>query len=237
MFILVLYYFFDEMIKNLLNLFFPKVCLGCDGQLTDNELYVCTACRHKLPLTNFHFSNDEMFKNRLYGRVQLQQATALLFFAKKGIVQQLMHNLKYRGHQEVGTFLGKWLGEELKELEVYRDIDAVIPVPLHKRKLRKRGYNQVTTFGQEIAAALEVPFYDNILVKVRDVKTQVFKDRLKRTDVNTVFKVSDFETLKGKHVLLVDDIITTGATIESCANVLIQIEGLKLSVATMAITI
>ena len=210
--------------------------MGCSGQLGDNEETICTTCRHELPLTNFHFSDSKMFKNRLYGRVQLQDATALVHFAKKGIVQQLIHNLKYRGHEEIGSFFGKWLGAELKEIAAYQDIEAVVPVPLHKRKLRKRGYNQVTLFGKEIATALGVPFYDTVLVKVHNTKTQVFKDRLRRTDVNAVFKVVDFETLKGKHVLLVDDIITTGATIESCANVLFEIEGLRLSVATMAIT-
>lgn len=224
------------MIKNLLNIFFPKVCLGCHEQLSDNEYCICTSCRHKLPLTNFHFSNNEMLKNRLYGRVLIQEGTALLFFEKKGIVQQLMHNLKYKGHQEVGTLLGKWLGNELNQLDAYQDIDAVIPVPLHKRKLKKRGYNQVSTFGQEIANALEVPFYENLLVKVQNTKSQVFKNRMKRADVSNAFKVIDFQILKNKHVLLVDDIITTGATIEGCANALCQIQGLKLSVATMAIT-
>ena len=225
------------MVINLLNLFFPKVCLGCSTELIDNETFICTNCRHELPLTNFHFDNNDALIKVLYGRVKLEQATALLHFSKKGIVQQLMHNLKYRGHQDVGLFLGQWLGEELKAIKSYHDIDVVVPVPLHRSKLRKRGYNQVTKFGQEIAKALDVEFNPKVLQKTISTKTQVFKDRLLRTSGSSAtFSISENQTLRGRHILLVDDIITTGATIESCANALLQIEGVKISVATMAIT-
>ena len=225
------------MVINLLNLFFPKVCLGCSVELIDNESYICTTCRHQLPLTNFHLDNNDALKQVLYGRVKLEQATALLHFSKKGIVQQLMHNLKYRGHEEVGLFLGKWLGEELKSIKAYQDIDVVVPVPLHRSKLRRRGYNQVTKFGLEIAKALDIEFNTQVLQKTISTKTQVFKDRLLRTSGSSAtFSISENHTLRGKHILLVDDIITTGATIESCANALLQIEDIKISVATMAIT-
>jgi len=225
------------MIKNLLNLFFPKVCLGCNLYLGDNEIYLCTSCRYQLPLTNFHFDNNDTVKNVLFGRVKLEHATAMLHFSKKGIVQQLMHNLKYKGHEEVGLFLGKWLGEELKEIKAYRSVDVVIPVPLHRSRFRKRGYNQVTKFGQEIAKALNVEFNDKILRKNVRTKTQVFKDRLLRTTSSSAtFSIVENQTLIGKHILLVDDIITTGATIESCASVLLTIDKVKISVATMAIT-
>jgi len=225
------------MVKNLLNLFFPKVCLGCNSYLGANENYICTSCRHQLPLTNFHLENNNAVKNVLFGRVKLEQATALLHFSKKGIVQQLMHNLKYRGYENVGLFLGKWLGEELSNIEAYKSIDVVIPVPLHRSKLRRRGYNQVTKFGQEIAKALEVEFNSKILEKRTATKTQVFKGRLSRTSENTAtFSIVENGSLIGKHVLLVDDIITTGATIEACANELLKIEGVKISLVTMAIT-
>ena len=224
------------MVKNLLNLFFPKVCLGCSAGLGDNENYICTSCRHLLPLTNFHLESNDTVKNVLYGRVKLENATALLHFSKKGIVQQLMHNLKYRGQEDVGLFLGKWLGEELKAIESYKNIDVVIPVPLHRSKLRQRGYNQVTKFGQEIAKALDAEFNTKVLHKTMPTKTQVFKDRLLRTSADSAtFSITENQTLKGKHILLVDDIITTGATIETCSNALLNIEGVKLSVAVMAI--
>jgi len=224
------------MVKNLLNLFFPKVCYACNNLLADRETYVCTDCRHNLPVTNYHFSNDETVQKALYGRVKLENATALLQFQKKGMVQHLLHGLKYKGYEDIGAFLGKWLGEELKAIEVYSNIDAVIPVPLHKKKLRKRGYNQVEKFGQEIAQALNVPYIDNVLVKTTSTKTQVFKERIARwNNNNEVFSITNISTIANKHILLVDDIITTGATIEVCSNELLKADNVKISLATMAI--
>jgi ComF family protein len=187
-------------------------------------------------VTNFHFEDKETVKKMLYGRIKLQNATALLHFSKKGIVQELLHNLKYRGHEQIGYLFGKWLGVELKSLEDYSTIDVVVPVPLHKSKLRQRGYNQVTKFGQEIATALDIDFNDKVLVRQFSTATQVFKSRLMRSDDSkSRFKITEKSSFEGKHILLVDDIITTGATIEACANELLKIPNVKLSLATMAI--
>ena len=224
------------MLSDILNLFFPKVCEACNNALTDGEVVICVSCRHNLPITNFHFENSETVKKVLYGRVMLAQATSLFHFSKKGLVQQLLHNLKYRGHEHIGEFFGKWLGHELATLEAYKAIDVVIPVPLYKTRLRQRGYNQVAKFGQELAKALNADYNDTVLVKTKATKTQVFKGRLKRHNSDdTLFSITETDTLKGKHILLVDDIITTGATIESCALVLLKIDNIKLSLVTMAI--
>ena len=224
------------MVKNLLNLFFPKVCYACRNLLVDQETYICTDCRHNLPVTNYHFNNDDTVKKVLYGRVKLENATALLQFQKKGMVQHLLHGLKYKGYENIGVFLGKWLGEELKTIEAYGNIDAVVPVPLHKRKQRKRGYNQVEKFGLEIAKALDVEYIDTVLLKTTSTKTQVFKERIARwNNNNEVFSITNHNTIANKHILLVDDIITTGATIEACANVLLNAKNVKISLATMAI--
>lgn len=223
------------MIKNLLNLFFPLVCESCNGILGDNEHVVCISCRHHLPVTNFHFENSEAVKKTLYGRVKLENATALFHFSKKGRVQQLLHNLKYRGHEQIGPFLGQWLGHELGTIDAYTAIDVVVPVPLHRSKLRKRGFNQVAKFGQEIAKALNAEYNESVLIKTKSTKTQVFKKRLMRWNDKALFDISEDQSLKGKHILLVDDIITTGATVEACASVLLKIDGITLSLATMAI--
>ncbi|WP_233530530.1 ComF family protein [Gelidibacter salicanalis] len=189
-----------------------------------------------MPLTDFENIQENEVTKILYGRVQLSYASSLLWFSKKGIVQRLLHNLKYKGHEEVGEFLGQWLGEELYHHPGFKLVDVVIPVPLHSKRLRQRGYNQVHKFGKEIAQALNCDFNTSVLQKTKATKTQVFKDRLRRWNADdSVFSVTEYESLKGKHILLVDDIITTGATLETCANVLLKIEGVTLSVATMAI--
>lgn len=204
--------------------------------MTDNEIDICTTCRHNLPVTNCHFENNDTVEKVFYGRVKLEQATALLRFQKKGIVQHLLHNLKYRGHETISTVLGEWLGNELKTVKTYNNIDVVIPVPLHKNKLRKRGYNQVAKFGIEIAKALNAEYINSVLIKSTATKTQVFKKRMARwNNSNEVFTITNTNLIEGKHILLVDDIITTGATIEACANMLNKARNIKISVATMAI--
>ncbi|WP_366518830.1 phosphoribosyltransferase family protein [uncultured Winogradskyella sp.] len=219
----------------MLNLFFPKVCEACHGILKDNEVLICISCRHQLPVTNFHFENSDRVKKILYGRVQLECATALLYFSKKSIVQELLHNLKYRNHEDISTFFGEWLGAELKEVKAYKAIDVVVPVPLFKTKLRKRGYNQVAEFGKAIAKALGIDYNDTVLIKIKPTKTKVFAGRTGRYNDNAVFGLSNTTVLSGKHILLVDDIITTGSTVEACANELLKINNIKLSLATMAI--
>ncbi|GGG38820.1 ComF family protein [Bizionia arctica] len=224
------------MFQSVLDLFFPKVCYACQFQLSDNEEYICTDCRHNLPITNYHLDNDDFVLKTFYGRAKIEHATALLRFEKKGITQTLIHNLKYKGYEDIGMFLGTWLGEELKEIEAYQTIDAVIPVPLHKKKLRKRGYNQVAKFGQEIAKQLNTNYYDDVLIKVTNTASQVNKSRFSRWINNDeLFTIQNKEKISNKHILLVDDIITSGATMEACISVLNQAPNVKISIVAMAI--
>ena len=226
----------DQVIKNLLNFFFPEVCYACNESLSDNEKHICTQCRHNLPITNYHFTNDNSVEKVFYGRVKIENATSLFHFHKKGIVQQLIHNLKYKVYQDIAHDLGACLGNELKDLPEYNSVNYVIPVPLHKRKLKKRGFNQVTKFGEQLANALNANYNEAILIKTSNTSTQVFKNRISRwNSAYEIFDIVETNTLKGKHILLVDDIITTGATIESCVNVLNKVKDVKISVATMAI--
>jgi ComF family protein len=224
------------MLNAVVNLFFPKVCYTCYYALLDFEKYVCTKCRHDLPITNFHFDHNNTVEKVFYGRVKVENATSLLRFEKKGVVQQLIHNLKYKGYEDIGIFLGEWLGNELKTIESYNDVDVIIPVPLHKKKLKKRGYNQVDKFAQEIAKALAVEYNNKSLIKITSTKSQVNKKRLARWQItNELFALEHAEQIENKHILLVDDIITTGATLEACINVLKTAKNVKISVATMAI--
>ncbi|MBL7560685.1 ComF family protein [Olleya sp. YSTF-M6] len=222
----------------LLDLFFPQVCSACKNQLSDNEHFICVDCRHRLPTTNFHLDNNPFVKKVFYGRAKIEAATALLRFEKKGIVQQLLHQLKYGKNEEVSNFFGLWLGEELKSNQLYKNnIDLVIPVPLHPKKLKKRGYNQVTKFGQNIAKALKAEFNDQLLIKITNSnQSQATKSRLERWQLNNeAFAITKPQLLQNKHILLVDDVITTGNTLEACIIELNKAENIKISIATMAI--
>lgn len=226
------------MFHDLINLFYPKICNCCGAELVKTETVVCTACLHNLPLTNYHFDNDNATKKVFSGRMSVQNATSLLYFKKKGMVQELIHNLKYRGNKEIGIYLGQWLGEQLAQTGVYSEIDMVIPVPLHRKKLRTRGFNQVEGFGREIAKSLNAEYADDVLLKKSTTTTQTLKKRLGRWgSIEETFIVENPEKMKNKHLLIVDDLITTGATLEACAGKLQKIAGVKISVATMAITI
>lgn len=219
----------------MLNLLFPHSCAGCMDVLVGGENLLCVECRHRLPLASHHKTGNEVLQNMFYGRFPLMNATALLQFQKKSLTQELLHKLKYRGHKEISSFFGQWLGAELAEHPEYQKIEMVIPVPLHKQKLKKRGFNQVEGFGKEIAKALNIPYHDNILVKISKSGTQVFKTRILRFEAEEVFTIQNLDEIKNKHILLVDDIITTGATLEKCAMQLLKAEKVKLSIATIAV--
>jgi len=176
-------------------------------------------------------------KKMLYGRIPIANATALIQFQKRGITQEILHNLKYRKQEEISFFFGKWLGAELAETKAYDQIDMVIPVPLHKIKEKKRGYNQVTGFGEEVAKALKVPYYDDVLLKISNTNSQVFKKRLTRFGAVEVFDLNRPAAIENAHVLLVDDIVTTGATLERCASQLLKAKNVTISLATIAITL
>ena len=222
--------------RSLFNLFYPKTCKACDTALDYGEDIICTSCRHKLPVTGFHYVTEEPIQKLLYGRTAITLGTALFYFEKKTLVQNLIHNLKYRGDKSISAFLGRWLGRELAEVETYTSIDCVVPVPLHPGRMRKRGYNQVAGFGKEIAKSLDAQYIDNILIRTRATRTQVFMGRSSRSkDVLQSFDIKNKEALKGKHILLVDDLITTGGTIEGCCLALNQTPNIEISVAVMAI--
>ena len=225
------------MFHSLLNLFFPKVCMGCKQVLVLQENVLCVLCLHELPYTNLHLNDSKVISNVFYGSVVLEHATALFYYPKKGVIRQLIHHLKYKNQEKISSYLGKWLGLELKDCGYYNDIDVVIPVPLHKKRMRQRGYNQVEGFAKELALSLNAEYNDITLLRNKNTSTQTVKNRLTRwNNVQTIFEVTDFETLRGKHILLVDDVITTGATIKACATELSKIKDVKLSLAVMAYT-
>ncbi|HCQ14521.1 ComF family protein [Flavobacterium sp.] len=225
------------MLQNLINLFFPKSCAGCNSFLLSNEYVTCTECRHEIALTNHHkFKNNEAF-SKFYGRIPVEFAAAFFYFHKKGIAQEMIHKLKYKGHQEIGTAIGFWYAEELKKCIEISDVDFIIPVPLHVKRLKERGYNQVTTFGESLSESLNLKYNDKILVRNIYSKTQTTKSILGRsTVVENIFGVQFDENHHNKHFLLIDDVITTGSTLEACSRELLKIPGAKISIVCMAMT-
>lgn len=225
------------MFHDFLDLLYPRICVTCDAPLLRHEKLLCTGCLHELPIADFHLEKKNPVEKIFTGRIPLENAVSLLLFEKKGMVQTLIHNLKYKGHEEIGEFLGGWLGSELNKLPAFEDISAVLPVPLHKSKLKKRGYNQVTKFGEEIAKALKVPFLDDVLLKVSASQTQTVKKRIARWGkMEESFVLQKPEAVENSHILLVDDLVTTGATLEACAHKLLEVPNVRLSFATMAVT-
>lgn len=223
------------MLKNLINLFFPPVCAGCHSFLLSNENVICTLCRHNIPLTNHHKNPENEAFKKFYGRIPVEHTSALLYFHKKGIVQELIHNLKYKGQEEIGTVLGSWYAEDLKESAIINSVDYIIPVPLHKRKFRERGYNQVTKFGKSLSKELNLKYDDSILFRKVYSKTQSQKAFLNRSDgIDTIFDVSFSKKDHNKHFLIIDDVITTGSTLEACSHALMKIPGAKVSIVCMA---
>ena len=224
------------MITSLINLFYPKVCAGCDALLLEAENVICTRCRHELPLTNHHLllENDALAK--FYGKVQIEFAVAFLSYHKHSIAQQIIHKLKYKGQQDIGAVVGNWFSPDLKPL-LCDELYQIIPVPLHKKRQKERGYNQIATFAEALAANLAIPVNEKLLFRKRYSKTQTKKNLLGRSELATnLFEVDLTESTPYCHYLLVDDVLTTGSTLIACAKELTKITGAKISVACIAMS-
>ncbi len=218
------------------NLLLPRVCFGCNARLNGGEQHLCTVCRHQLPLTDYNFNDENRVDRIFYGRINIKKANSFLFFTDQGIVKNLIHNLKYRNQEQIGAFLGDWFGQQISENNHLEKVDFVIPVPLHKKKLKKRGYNQTALFAKRLAFHLNCTYLENVLIKTANTKTQTKRSRLARWyDNRSLYEVTDEKILKNKRILLVDDVITTGATMEICARPLKKIEGTVVYIATMAV--
>jgi ComF family protein len=231
--------FFSEKIFSLghdfISLVFPEICSSCGKNLFKNEISLCTHCLYHLPKTNFHLENDNPVAKIFWGRINIEAAASFYTFNKGGKVQHLIHQLKYKGQQHVGTTIGKLYGQELLNTPDFNSIDLIVPVPLHKTKQRKRGYNQSACFAQGLAMAMNRETDSTVLFRSFSSQTQTKKSRFTRwKNVETIFYTKIDERLQYKHILLVDDVITTGATLEACAQALSKIKGVKLSIATIA---
>jgi ComF family protein len=222
-------------LADFVSLLFPELCAACRESLVANEQLICTDCLYHLPYTNFHLQPDNIVARQFWGKIQLEGAYALYYFNKGGKIQNLMHQFKYNGMRQIGNLLGNIASGQLIKNEVFSTVDMIVPVPLHKKRMQQRGYNQSTRFAEGLAEKLNAVVEDNNLVRTVATETQTHKSRFARFEnMQEVFMVKNPERLMNKHVLLVDDIITTGSTLEACGMQLLKVEGLKLSVATIA---
>ena len=225
-----------NLLKNFLQLFFPKLCVGCSENLLENEDFLCLDCYLNLPKTNYHLIPNNLAFERFLGKVPIQKASAYLYYNKGGLGQKIVAAIKYQGNIYLGKWIGSCVANEMLTSGFFEDIDYLIPVPLHKKKVRMRGFNQSDVLAQGIAQITNIPIENKNLYRTKFNITQTQKgvyDRWKNTQF--LFDLKDKKIFKNKHILIVDDVLTTGSTLESCIQALLKTENIKISILTLAI--
>ena len=227
------------MLQNpLLTLFFPKVCCCCGKHLHAKLQHICLSCRNSLPKTNFHLQQENPLQKLFWGRIPFHNVLSYYKFVDSGKIRRLIHHFKYKGMKEIGLTVGNMYGKELMAASSLEEVDCIVPVPLHKKKQKIRGYNQSHFFADGLSQSCGIECYKHAVEKSEHTASQTKKGRYKRwTNVSSSFQIVQPEKLENKHVLLVDDVLTTGATIEACGQKILAVPGTKITVATMACTI
>lgn len=224
-----------NLFKHLINLLFPRVCAACGTPLLEGENTVCTTCRFLMPKTGYENNPNNPLAQNFFGQMPFNAVSAEFFFSKSGKVQHLIHGLKYHRCRENGIFLGQEIGKSLLNAPDYQGIDYLLPIPLHPKKEKIRGYNQSHVIAEGISEIMNIPIAEKCLVRSVFTDTQTKKSREERwQNVKDIFKIEKPEKLSHKHVLLIDDVLTTGATLMSAGKALSQVDGIKISVVTAA---
>ncbi len=220
------------------HLFFPHTCEGCGTDIIERTNIICAQCFSSLPETNFFTFPENPVAKTFYGRLKIANAGSAFYFTKDSLIQHLLIQLKYRGNKDVGILLGKLAGLQIKKSTYFKNVDVIIPLPLNKKKESQRGYNQALLISKGMAEILQKPIDNSAVIRAVFTETQTHQNRVNRwQNMEDVFQVSIPQNLSGKHILLVDDVITTGATLEACGSKILQIEGTQLSIATVAYTL
>lgn len=223
-----------ELFEDLFYLFYPQLCAVCSNRLFKGEHVICSSCIYDIPRTNFHLDKENRVAQVFWGRIPVESAASFYYFNKGSKYQKLIHLLKYRKRNDVGIELGKLYGAELRG-SCFENADIIVPVPLHKIRLRKRGYNQSEMISMGLSEILNIPMVSNAIKRDEAKISQTSKTRYERWEnVKDIFFVCTPEELNGKHILLVDDVITTGATLEAVAAKILSLDRVKVSILTLA---
>ena len=224
-----------EIKDSFLHLLFPHICAGCGTDLLDKESMLCIRCIAGLPETNFSVHAGNPIEKMLWGRIPLAGATATYYFSKESLIQHLVHQFKYKGNKDLGLQLGRLLGKYLVQSDRF-NAEALVPLPLFEVKEKRRGYNQATVLCDGIAEIMKIPVLKNAVSRPQHTDTQTKKGRLERwQNMEGKFVLQDEKAIANKHLLLVDDVITTGATLEACGTELLKGSNVKLSIATLCV--
>lgn len=224
--------------SSLLHLFYPRLCEGCSKPLLLSEKVLCIGCTPHIPRTEYHHIPGNDTAARFAGRVPFQHATTFAYFTPDGLLQHLLHQLKYKDKQEIGIYLGKQFGYDLLETDWAKNIDLILPVPLHPKKEAERGYNQSKLIAEGMSDSLHIPVLTDALYRTRHTESQTKKSRAERIEnMQDAFGAKHIQRLQHKHVLIVDDVLTTGATLESCALALSDVPGIQVSFGTIGIAL
>lgn len=226
---------FLSIASDFIALFYPRFCFACEKSLLKHEEYLCSECWYKLPRTEFHLMADNPVLNQFFGKINFEAAASFYYFSKGGKVQHLIHQLKYGGFKDIGVFIGKQYGKELIKSPYFQQIDCIIPIPLHPRKEASRGYNQSECFARGLSQSMNIQLDTTSLIRTFASETQTHKTRFSRWEnVKEIFALNPDNDLQDKHVLLVDDVITTGSTLEAAGHVLLTVPGVTVSVCSIA---
>ncbi len=224
-----------EIKDSVLHLIFPHICVGCGSDVLSVETVLCMRCIDAMPETNFELHEGNPVEKLFWGRLPIRSATAQFYFTKESMMQILMHQFKYKGNKELGLQLGRLMGEQLIKSSCYT-ADALIPLPLFADKEKRRGYNQATVLCQGMSEVMNIPVLDKIVTRPTHTETQTKKGRIERwKNVEGKFLVTDASAIQHKHVLLVDDVVTTGATLEACGIELLKVNNVQLSIAALCV--
>ena len=222
----------------LLHLLFPQVCAACGSDALPRAQLLCLPCLEALPQTHFHLHHHNPIKKIFTGRLPLQHATAQYYFTKESGLQHLLHQMKYKGAKELCVYMGRLMGQQLVESSWIESIDALVPLPLFAKRQRQRGYNQASLLCDGMAEVLQKPVLNEVVIRRTATESQTRKNRVERwQNMEGRFSLADADKLKGKHLLLIDDVVTTGATLESCGRTLLKAESTQLSIATLCFSV